>query len=142
MKVYVVTTGNYSDYGIEGIFSTEEKANEFMEALEDERDWNAIAEWDMDDAAGTKIKDGHSPWRVLILRDGTVEEAKIGNELDRYGIRESSEVWKRSKLPLWTRENPDIQDCLNVKCLAKSAEHAIKIASEKRAQFIASGHWD
>ena len=31
MKVYVVTQGTYSDYGLVGIFSTKEKAMEFLE---------------------------------------------------------------------------------------------------------------
>lgn len=30
-KVYIVTSGDYSDYTIEAVFSTEEKANEFIQ---------------------------------------------------------------------------------------------------------------
>lgn len=30
-KIYIVTSGEYSDYGIERVFSTKEKANEFVQ---------------------------------------------------------------------------------------------------------------
>src|ERR1041385_8544835 len=41
--VYVVTTGEYSDYSLRGIFSTREKADELAALL---RDANDVAEWD------------------------------------------------------------------------------------------------
>ncbi len=34
MKVYIVTTGNYEDYIIEAVFSTEEKAKEYVKEKE------------------------------------------------------------------------------------------------------------
>ena len=49
MLVYVVTTGCYSDYGIEAIFSSKEKAKELLERLERaEEDYPNIEEWTLD----------------------------------------------------------------------------------------------
>lgn len=33
MKVYVVTSGSYSDYGIHEVFSTEEEAKKYIDAV-------------------------------------------------------------------------------------------------------------
>ncbi len=44
MKVYIVTTGEYSDYTIEGVFSTEAKAQEAVDRYDDAQ----IEEHEMD----------------------------------------------------------------------------------------------
>jgi hypothetical protein len=46
MKVYVVTTGSYSDYGIDKVFTNKEKAEEYAEWLEDSND---VEEYETDD---------------------------------------------------------------------------------------------
>lgn len=51
MQVFVVTSGCYSDYGIEGIFSTNEKAQEYIDMQEFIQHYNhdyRIAVWDID----------------------------------------------------------------------------------------------
>lgn len=53
MKVYVVTYGEYSDYGIEAVFSTKEKAQEYINIACTERDcWSStndcIEEYELD----------------------------------------------------------------------------------------------
>lgn len=51
MQVFVVTSGCYSDYGIEGIFSTNEKAQEYIDMQEFVQHYNndyRIAVWDID----------------------------------------------------------------------------------------------
>lgn len=46
MKVYVVTTGCYSDYGIDKVFTDRQKAEEYKEWL---RDANEIEEYETED---------------------------------------------------------------------------------------------
>ena len=46
MKVYVVTSGSYSDYTIQKIFTDKAKAEEYKEWLEDS---NAIEEYETED---------------------------------------------------------------------------------------------
>lgn len=55
MKVYVVTSGEYSSYGIDAIFSTRELAQKFI----DDSNYNKysavnIEEWELDSAQGEK----------------------------------------------------------------------------------------
>ncbi len=44
-KVYIVVSGEYSDRSIDGVFSTEEKAKEFIEKAGGDADFE---EWDVD----------------------------------------------------------------------------------------------
>lgn len=50
MRVYVVTSGEYSDYGIDAIFSTAEKAQEYVNMREftNENEHYRINIWDVD----------------------------------------------------------------------------------------------
>lgn len=56
-KVYVVTAGEYSDYGIEKIFSTREKAQEYIDIVSapGRQDFNDIQEWELDDFKVSKL---------------------------------------------------------------------------------------
>ena len=51
MQVYVVTSGEYSDYGIDAIFSTAEKAQEYviMKEFTDENESYRINVWNVDE---------------------------------------------------------------------------------------------
>ena len=62
MTVYVVTSGSYSDYGIEGIFSTREKAQAYIDLFrgEDGKDrhcdsFNDIEEKLLDELEGSQV---------------------------------------------------------------------------------------
>ena len=59
MQVYVVTSGEYSDYGIDGIFSTAEKAQEYVSMREftDENESYRINVWEVDKHYETEIVD-------------------------------------------------------------------------------------
>ena len=46
MKIYIVTSGSYSDYGIEKVFIDKQKAEEYAEWLEDSND---VEEYETDD---------------------------------------------------------------------------------------------
>ena len=50
MKIYVVTSGCYSDFRIDAMFSTREKAQKYIDAakFDDWDDINGITEWDVD----------------------------------------------------------------------------------------------
>lgn len=47
MKIYIVTAGTYSDYKIEAVFTTEEKAEAYVDKYGD-YDNRSIEEWDTD----------------------------------------------------------------------------------------------
>lgn len=46
MKIYIVTSGSYSDYGIEKVFTNKDKAEEFAKWCPDS---NGVDEWDTED---------------------------------------------------------------------------------------------
>ena len=50
-KVYVITRGKYSDYGIERIFNTREAAEKYCAVDRDEYDSPMIEEWDLEDGS-------------------------------------------------------------------------------------------
>jgi hypothetical protein len=59
-KVWIVTSGCYSDYGIAAIFSTKEKAWEFynMKRVID-NEYNEPDEWDIDEAKPDKYVEAY-----------------------------------------------------------------------------------
>ncbi len=47
MKIYIVTTGSYSDYGIDAVFSIEEKVEAYARAQGFDK--NPFSHWDIDE---------------------------------------------------------------------------------------------
>ncbi len=56
-KIYIVTSGEYSDYHIEAVFSTKEKANDYIQ--QNGTDYN-IEEYDLDEEVVKETK----VWRI------------------------------------------------------------------------------
>lgn len=137
-EIYAVSTGTYSDYGIVAVFSTKEKAEEFMKFVPSE-DYNDIETYELDPDVAAQIREGYSPYYVLMLRDGTTETIHR-HEVGMYSVGSSAWIHRRSTLP--SRVTPRLPDCIVVHAMAKSEEHAVKIANEKRVQFIANGEWE
>ena len=138
-KVYLVSRGTYSDYSVVAIFSTKKKATEFIRMFpSDFCDYNDIAVFDLDPDAVDRTKNGEMVWRVVMLRDGTVERVRSERF---YAFAEPGRrwVWRRTKAPAYKHKN--IPDALVADCWAKDEKHAIKIVNEWRTQMIASGEW-
>ena len=60
MNVYVVTSGEYSDYGIDSIFSTQEKAQEYVDMRKFTDDCNEnynIKVWSVDEVYSNEVTD-------------------------------------------------------------------------------------
>lgn len=134
--VYVVTSGCYSDYSVDAIFSTRAKAQAFVKRFPDS-DCNGISEWRLD----MDIKVGLHMHYVLMLFDGTVESVRRDDSPGRYTIKESGTptIWKRSTAPAY--KGKGIQDALNMAVFATDEKHAIKIVNEHRTTMIATGKW-
>lgn len=131
-KVYIVTSGCYSDYGICGVYSTEEAARASMGKVTRDGPW--LEEWVLDPEEAERS--GYSAYRVLMLRDGTVESVERQSGI--HGDMDCN-VWERSMAPAF--QGKDIQDCLDCRVAARSEEHAVKIANEKRTMKIALNEW-
>ena len=135
-KVYVVTSGAYSEYELEAIFSSKEKAEEFMRMLPKGRpEYNDVEEYDLDSGVVDHVKKGHFIWQIAMERDGSVVEVN----------KKDNECWSLCG-PLEVVEQRgrgrDAEKRLVGAVWAKTWKQAIKIANDKRAQLIASGGWD
>lgn len=125
-KVYAIAVGDYSDYHIEGIFSTRELAEECMEACG--MAWADIEEYDLDEPAD-KVRRGMKPFSVEILRDGSIHRIRKVDFL------------LRSAHPYLYQNNQLQSVILLVHLWARDEIHATKIANEKRTSMIASNLW-
>lgn len=136
--IFAASSGSYSDYRVEALFSTKRKAAAHLAAFPHE-DWNGIEEYELDPPTADLMARGYQPWRVHMLRDGTVE--RVWRDDGRYASSydESAVVWKRTKAPAY--KGRDVPDALVVCALAKNERAAVKIANERRAEMIASGKW-
>lgn len=129
-KVYVVTSGDYSDYCIDAIFSTPEKAQEYMEVVTD-NNYNDIQEYEVDIPIDADDFEKYS-WKGLLsfgYKSFFVDMLKNGDGADAYQKHVSGTYCKIE------------QDHLHATVWAKNEEHAIKIVNEKRIQMIANGEW-
>lgn len=141
-NVWVVEKGQYSDYRVVGVYSTQENAQKVCELLNAEHgpdayDAASIAEWTLDPAID-QLNQGMSMWHVHMLRDGTTEKVKQ-RDLDSYDMQGSCSIWRRSTTPLYAGRG--IPDVMSATVWATDEKHAVKIVNEKRAQMIATGEW-
>lgn len=140
--VWVVERGEYSDYRVEGVYSTRENAERIAAAFNGSGSWRdaTVAEWEMDPGIDRLGKNLRS-FSITMLRDGTVESV---DERDRAWVNITDDstfhIWRRTQAPAY-RDKPGVVDALRADVWARNEKHAVKIANEKRAQMIASGEW-
>ncbi len=129
-KVYVVTSGSYSDYGIDAIFTTMELAQAFIDSFNKDKgynDFNDIDEWDLDPHE-IDLKAHRKAYDLRMNKEGQV--TGLENSDSTYGHRNNSSI-SFTIDKVW----------MNVYCYADNEEHAVKIANEKRTQILALNRW-
>jgi len=137
-KVYVVTAGEYSDYRIEAVFSTKEKAENYINTFYN-YEFNGIDEYELDLVVVDYLREGYTIYKVFMLYNGDVEKIEVISS-DSFNIDNMMTfIWKRSSV--LAHKNDNLKDILVCQCWAKSEDHAIKIANEKRVQMIESGEF-
>jgi hypothetical protein len=118
---YLVTTGEYSDYRVEAVFTTREGAERL--AAKYPKDHASVEERTLDEYP--EYPEGLLRYRVQFDMDGNSwarhvdPDAGFNDECNPGGDDKSMATW----------------------CWANSEEHAIKIANERRAKVIANGFW-
>ena len=144
MKLWCLTSGEYSDYGIVGVFSSLDKVEEYKQyhnkivinyykkLYPDESDeellchswssFNTPFELEVDDFIVHKDK---FPYRIYMHKNGNISNIYLENEV----YMDDVQINKNKKVE-W-----DIYFIIN----AIDKEHAIKIANERRVQLIANG---
>lgn len=145
--IYAVTRGEYSDYGVVALFDKYYKAQEFIDCFgEADRsydEFNDIEEYELNPDTVNLFHKGYKPWNVLMLKNGDTEEVREGDETLFFNIEKAMNaeawVWPRSRA--YAFKGKGYSDCLKVSCLARGPKHAVKIANEKRLQFLSMGWW-
>lgn len=127
VTVYAATSGSYSDYSVDAIFSTKARAQAYREAFP-KRDWNEIEEYVIDQWS-TEIERGLIHYNVVMYKDGEVRTV----ERSEYSCADGHKVYW-SMQAYWRPTKP----WANFWVWAKDEKHAVKIANERRVQDIAS----
>ena len=127
-KVYVVTAGDYSDYHIEGIFDSREKAEEYINHSADS-DLNNVTEWVLNELKPDK---GEKMFKLRSKFD------EIDFHITGYGpdAAHYKDLMCRVDSDGWIPSN----DVIFYIC-ADTRERAIKIASERLRQVKAEEHF-
>jgi hypothetical protein len=120
-KVYIVTAGDYSDYRVIAAYSTREDADRCVAAAMGER----VEEYNLDPFA-PELRDGWRNWEVRMTRNGHV------TSVNQVGGTPTTE---------WSI-NFDVENRMYTNVMAPDRERAIKVAAERRAQFIATSGRD
>lgn len=127
MKIYVVTSGEYSDYCIEAVFTDKEKAKLYCAAHEKyTADYPRIEEYDTEDDA---ITGGAPVRRYCEVKVVTITDP------DRYYVKQFYG---------FARENSVVKDHFGYSVTFEvrrktSRERAIKIAQDMIAEYKAKG---
>lgn len=147
-KIYVVTSGEYSSYGISAVFDNREQA----EKLAGRGGHNTeIEEYDLNPEYVDYKAQGYSQYYLLMLADGTILRLWQGQDdlytepsyVSEYGS--SARLISNSWLKFRGVSIPPTLSVkgihLDVKMIAKSEEQIIKVANEKRIQLLAENRW-
>ena len=117
MKVYVVTSGSYSDYRIEAIFENKEDAEALANVLSD---GNGVDEWEANKQKVVPL------WSIWMEKNGDLAEDYV-----------SPSANTGSKEDIYCYDD----DSIHFEILADTLERAIKVANERGAIIIAQGFW-
>lgn len=124
--VFVAHQGEYSDRHVVGVFSTREKAAQYSGA----EPFN-IEEWIVDNEY--EVPGNLQAFYIDMDRDGNTVRSFVGSY---YGNLSEPHAYTK-----WDGTTYAPTGIWQFQLLARSMEHAVKIANEKRAQLIAGGLW-
>ena len=122
MKIWMCSSGEYSDYGVTALYSDEATAVMVSKAY----GWNDPVEMDLDPPVNQEVKAGRSHFGVLMwVDDGRVYTTYLAGEQQSFhkdkveDYRDYGLSGRKGKL-------------MTVHCWATDKDHAIKIANERR----------
>lgn len=125
-----MTTGSYSDYMIQAMFSTKEKAEIYKDlyARSDEydaRDVNDIEEYEIDD-----------PEKCWALKSQKIAHYRINLNIDftLVSIKKFTVIQKQNNIPriLEARKRKEFE----IHCYAENMNKAVKIAADRLTQYL------
>jgi hypothetical protein len=122
MKIYIVTSGEYSDYGIVGCFDKKETAQAYIDAVKKDM-WShyAIEEYELNNTFSKQPK-----WFIRMTKAGDTTEIE---SLGIVGLDHESQM------------GFDYFDNLIAYMGADTEAGAVKILNERRAFLITNNRW-
>lgn len=132
MIIYIVTSGEYSDHGINAVFTDKSLATEYARVKQ-----ATIEEWEADQPSPFPI--GRTPYYVMMDIEG---RSDVG-QCDTYRI-ENPYVYYFENIDRYDQfddGNPP-KGWRQFYMWAKDPQHAVKIANERRLTMIAEGKFD
>lgn len=121
MKVYAITKGCYSDYHICCIVTTKEQADRAVALYSDRYDKAEIEEYDTNDIL--TIEDGVSRWDATY--DPDTKTICLISKFDGEPLLHGTDIWKT------------ISGKYSILVNARNREHALKVASDAIAKYMA-----
>ena|SRR5690606_7576355 len=140
-KVFVVTTGHYSDYSIRAIFTNKAKAEMYADMLR-----GNVEEWAVDEIDPPAHLHGMRPYYVTLYQyDGHMKAGEVSwyhgtEEFDDKVTLHEPYPWQPAvTLPgaEWQRRR---YPSLETNMWARDEEHALKIARDRFNQYLAEQH--
>lgn len=127
MKVYVITKGSYSDYAICAVAIDPKKAKVLRQLCSDRWEEASIEKYDTDEF--NPVFERKLPYMVLFDANGSVENVEL-KSLEEFAIGIGTRY-------AWDEVNRTHHTLLTVALYAENEERAIKVAAEKRAEYLA-----
>ena len=127
--IYVLTSGDYSDYKIVAIYDTKEMAEAMRISLNPNEAWPiTIEEWPLNPYSAD-LQKKYIPYEVIMGKNG---DGYVSNrpECASLGYPGNIDV-----------DFPNNSINMVTICFAKDEKHALKIANERRVQIIAANTW-
>jgi hypothetical protein len=121
MKVYVVTSGRYSDYRIEAIFKKKSDAVTLASVLSD---GNEVEEWTVNTRRIIPL------WSIWMKKSGDLDEDYGSPTADIEEMGETEGIY-----------TSEYEETGHFVILADTMKRAIKIANERRTIILANNLW-
>jgi len=121
-SVFIVTSGQYSDYCIEGAYTTKEKASIAADTMSD----GYVVEYILDDDK-CNPRDMHL-WEVEMFQDRSTHAVRRKDDDDDDELTNGKPWNKKRRSVLFVH-------------FARDEQHAVKIANEKMSVIIATDTW-
>ena len=124
--VYLVSSGSYSGYSVHGIYSTRKRAEARSRLV---RDANEVQEFILDEGIEA-VNQGLNSWLVHFYEDGSTRPFQADWEFSNAVAGRMNDLRNTEQLG-----KPRAEFTFFV--MARDEAHALKIAQDKRAEYLA-----
>jgi len=137
-EIYLVTQGNYSDYGVRGVFADKDLATEYAAQISTKYEAARVVTWQIMTELIAPI--GYRGYSIKMDVDGNTDEV----ENDEVGRTTDENSYADIDFVL---DSPGDGKYITTGyynffiCTDKGAEGAIKIANERRIRMISENKW-